>query len=160
MILLHKLYSLMKKLWLIILILLVSVNSFAQYILTSPEQTENKTTKEDNPLITAYKIISVKGDTTFVDTTLNIKKDYKFNYLRKDNFGLLMFNNIGQSYTKLTKSFKKLNPLPDFGARAAHFAFLDVEDIFYYNVLHPGLNCFLKPLLNKDNCWMLLLLPM
>jgi len=134
----------MKKLWLIILILLVSVNSFAQDILTSPEQTENKTTKEENPLITAYKIISVKGDTTFVDTTLNIKKDYKFNYLRKDNFGLLMFNNIGQSYTELTKSFKKLNTLPDFGARAAHFAFLDVEDIFYYNVPTPWSQLFFK----------------
>src|SRR5699024_8193494 len=44
-----------------------------------------------------YQIISVKGDTTSVDTTLTIQKEYKLNYLRKDNFGLLPFSNIGQT---------------------------------------------------------------
>ena len=36
--------------------------------------------KEDTikPPISAYKIISVANDTTFVDTTLTIEKDYKF----------------------------------------------------------------------------------
>src|SRR5699024_4705722 len=73
--------------------------------------------KDKNPPITNYKIISVIGDTTHVDTTLNIKKDYKFNYLRKDNFGLLMFSNIGHSYTELAKSFDKprASTLPEFG---------------------------------------------
>ena len=33
-----------------------------------------------------YQIISHQRDTTFVDTTLTIQKDYKYNYLRKDDF--------------------------------------------------------------------------
>ena len=37
---------------------------------------------------TDYKKISYKGDTTYIDTTLTINKDYIFNFLRKDNFEL------------------------------------------------------------------------
>jgi hypothetical protein len=45
---------------------------------------------------TDYKIISYKKDTTYIDTTLTIHKDYLFNYLNKDNFELLPFHNQGQ----------------------------------------------------------------
>ena len=38
------------------------------------------------PPISLYKIITVKRDTIILDTSLTIQKDYKFNYLRKDNF--------------------------------------------------------------------------
>lgn len=58
------------------------------------------------PLITAYKIVSVKGDTTYVDTSLTIQKDYKFNYLRKDNFELVPFSNVGQTYNSLAYTIK------------------------------------------------------
>ena len=47
------------------------------------------------PKVTDYLIISSENDTTYVDTTLSIKKDYKFNYLRKDDFGLMPFSNMG-----------------------------------------------------------------
>ncbi|MBT7425743.1 MAG: hypothetical protein HN779_06800, partial [Flavobacterium sp.] len=40
---------------------------------------------------TDYKVFSFLKETTYIDTTLNIKKHYKFNFLRKDNFGLLPF---------------------------------------------------------------------
>ena len=49
---------------------------------------------------TDYKIFSHKRDTTFVDTTLTIQKDYTFNYLRTDNFELLAFHNKGQTDRK------------------------------------------------------------
>ena len=43
---------------------------------------------------TDYRIISFKKDTTYIDTTLTILKEYKNNYLRKDNFELLAFHHL------------------------------------------------------------------
>ena len=59
-----------------------------------------------------YLIISHRNDTTYVDTTLTIQKDYKYNYLRRDNFGLMPFTNIGQTYNSLTYNFNTTNLLP------------------------------------------------
>ena len=44
---------------------------------------------------TDYKIFSFQRDTTYIDTTLSIQKEYKFNFLRKDHFELLGFHNQG-----------------------------------------------------------------
>lgn len=96
------------------------------------------------PLITAYKIISIKGDTTFVDTSLTIQKDYKFNYLRKDNFDLLPFANVGQTYNSLAFNFKDENLLPQLGARARNFNFMEARDIYYYEVPTPLTELFFK----------------
>ena len=49
--------------------------------------------KSEKPSITLYKIYSLEKDTVFLDTTLSIQKEYKFNMLRKDKFGLLQFAN-------------------------------------------------------------------
>ena len=84
-----------------------------------------------------YKIISHVNDTTYVDTSLTIKKNYKFNYLRKDNFGLLPFANLGQTYNSLSKDFVSNKSIPQFGARARHFNYMEVEDISYYEVPTP-----------------------
>ncbi|MCC8360454.1 putative porin [Salinimicrobium sediminilitoris] len=95
--------------------------------------------------IELYKIISVENDTTIVDTTLNIYKDYRFNYLRKDNFGLLAFSNVGRSYNRLTYDFlDERFVMPQFGARARHYNFMEVEDIYYYNVPTPFTELFFK----------------
>lgn len=84
-----------------------------------------------------YLIISNENDTTYVDTTLTIQKDYKFNYLRKDNFGLISFSNLGQTYNSLTFDFQNTSLMPLFGARARHFNYMEVEDIYYYRVPTP-----------------------
>lgn len=96
------------------------------------------------PPITAYKIISARGDTTFVDTTLAIYKDYRFNYLRKDNFELLPFANVGQTYSSLGYNFKRERLIPDIGARARHFHFMYVDDIKYYEVPTPLTELYFK----------------
>ncbi|MCM8570999.1 putative porin [Gramella jeungdoensis] len=132
----------MKKL-LFYVIVFFTVQAWAQ----QPNQIpENKTLKEKDtmPTIDLYKIISVKNDTTFLDTTLTILKDYKFNYLRKDNFELLPFSNTGQTYNSLSyqKDYKKTFPL--FGARARHFNFMEVEDIDYYHVPTPWTELYFK----------------
>lgn len=97
----------------------------------------SKTKKKEDAKIEDYKIISRENDTTFVDTTLTIYKDYKFNYLRKDDFDILPFSNIGQTYNTLSYDFSSNNLMPSFGARARHFNYMEIEDIYYYYVPTP-----------------------
>ncbi len=91
-----------------------------------------------------YLIITAERDTTYVDTTLTIQKDYKFNYLRRDNFGLLPFANLGQTYNSLTYSFGDTSLMPNFGAQARHFNYWEVEDINYYRVPTPLTELFYR----------------
>ncbi|MCF7560954.1 putative porin [Sabulilitoribacter multivorans] len=97
----------------------------------------SKSNKKLETKIQDYLIISHKNDTTFVDTTLTIQKEYKFNYLRKDNFGLMPFSNLGQTYNSLTYNFENTSLMPGFGARARHFNYMEIEDINYYRVPTP-----------------------
>ncbi len=84
-----------------------------------------------------YKIIPFEKDTVYVDTTLTIKKDYKFNYLRKDNFELLPFHNQGQTFNKLGYNFSETHLFPEMGATAKHYNYSKVKDINYYQVATP-----------------------
>ena len=84
-----------------------------------------------------YKIISINNDTTIIDTTLTIKKDYKFNYIRKDNFELLPFHNQGETFTTLGYSFENEAILPAIGISAKQFNYYTLNDIYYYYVPTP-----------------------
>ncbi len=91
-----------------------------------------------------YKIISHFRDTTYLDTSLTIQKEYKYNYLRRDDFELMPFANVGQPYNKLGVDFKRVNMYPFIGAKAKHFNYLELEDIDYYNVPTPLSDLFFK----------------
>ena len=52
----------------------------------SPRQAKRKT--RDSITIKDYKIISHSRDTVALDTSITIQKEYKFNFLRKDDFEL------------------------------------------------------------------------
>lgn len=106
-------------------------------VIGSRNSTSNKGLKNDKAKIDLYKIISVDNDSIYVDTTLSIQKDYKFNYLRKDNFNLISFSNIGQTYNTLSYNFDSFNTIPMFGARAKHFNYMEIDDINYYHVPTP-----------------------
>lgn len=93
--------------------------------------------QKDSVSIRDYKIISYQRDTTFVDTTLTIKKDYRYNYLRKDDFELMPFTNMGQPYNKLGVGFGAIPYYPRIGAKAKHPGYFEKEDIDYYNVPTP-----------------------
>jgi len=93
---------------------------------------------------TDYKIISFNKDTTVIDTTLTLKKDFKFNYLRKDNFELIAFHNQGQTFNKLGYNFTNNSLLPSIGASAKHHNYLRVEDISYYEVPTPTSEIFYR----------------
>ncbi|MFK7812681.1 MAG: putative porin [Maribacter sp.] len=91
-----------------------------------------------------YKIISFSRDTTFLDTTITIQKAYKFNYLRKDNFELMPFSNVGQPYNKLGVDFERRNLYPRLGAKAKNYNYAEMEDINYYNVATPMTDILFK----------------
>ena len=101
------------------------------------KSTSIKNLKNPEAKIEDYLIISHTRDTTYLDTTLTIQKEYKFNYLRKDNFGLIPFSNLGQTYNSLTYNFENTTSMPKFGARARHFNYMEIEDINYYRVPTP-----------------------
>ena len=111
---------------------------------TSRISRNNKTVQNKKATIQDYKIISFEKDTTYLDTTLSLKKEYKFNYLRKDNFNLIQFSNIGQTYNTLSESFLSTSTTPSMGARARHFNYMQVEDINYYYVPTPLTELFFK----------------
>lgn len=93
--------------------------------------------KDSTATVDMYKIITFDRDTTFVDTSLTLKKEYEVNYLRKDNFGLLPLNNDGQAYNILDYGLTKFNPFPEMGFKGKHYAYVEAEDVNYYNVATP-----------------------
>lgn len=101
------------------------------------DTSNNKVAKFDRPPVEDYEIISIKNDTTTVDTTQSIAKEYRFNYLRKDRYALLPFANTGQTYNTLIYDFEKGGTLPLSPAQARHFNYMSVEDIKYFHVPTP-----------------------
>ncbi len=99
--------------------------------------------------ITSYKIYSIQRDTTLVDTTLTIKKEYDYNYLRKDIFGLMPFPNEGQTYTTLNFGLTNFNPFPEFGFKGKHFNYLEVKDVKYYSVATPLTELYFKTVMEQ-----------
>lgn len=91
-----------------------------------------------------YKIISLQRDTIQFDTTLTIQKEYKYNYLRRDDFELLAFSNLGQTYNSLSLDLERINIKPQLGARAKHFNYMGVDDVYYYDVPTPTSDLFFK----------------
>lgn len=115
----------------------------------SKRKFSNKKEKIKRAPIELYKIISHERDTTYLDTTLTIQKEYKYNYLRKDNFELISFVNIGRPYVQLAKQKANYRAFPKFGSRARHLAFFEAEDINYYNVPTPLTDLYYKTVVEQ-----------
>jgi len=96
-----------------------------------------------------YKVINFQRDTTFVDTTLTLQKEYKYNFLRIDDFELMPFSNIGQPYNRLAVALEENTYLPKLGASAKQFSYFELEDIPYYNVPTPLTELFFKTTLEQ-----------
>jgi hypothetical protein len=117
---------------------------FSQNYPTGPD-----TTPQKKAPIELYKIISHDRDTTFLDTTLSIQKDYKFNYLRRDDFELIPFANVGQTYNSLAYSFSKTNLKPLFVAQSHHFNYAEIEDMQYFRVPTPLTELYFRTAFNQ-----------
>ena len=109
----------------------------------------SKIKEEEKPPIDLYKIYTLEKDTTFLDTTLSIKKEYKFNLLRKDIFGLLPFANEGHTYNTLNYALIQKNTIPSMGFTGKHFNYLEVSDIKYYNVPTPLSDLYFKTVMEQ-----------
>ena len=111
----------------------------------------NSKSNGDKLSINKYLIIDKDNDTTYVDTTLPIQKEYKYTYLRKDNFNLIQFANTGQTYNTLSFSNSSKSTLPLFAAQARHFNYMEIDDIFYYHVPTPLTELFYKTVFSQGN---------
>lgn len=145
-----------KKVFFLIFLQLILVNAVLSQRKLENEQLENTTLDENGNVVnldnnagsvnvtlsgktkyTDYKVFSHKRDTTYIDTTLTLKKEYQFNYLRKDLFEFIEFHNQGQQLNNLGYSFNTIYRFPDIGFTAKQPSYLEIEDIKYYEVPTP-----------------------
>ena len=105
--------------------------------------------KIEDVTIQDYRIFYFDGSQEFVDTTLNIKKEYSFNYLRKDYFELLPLHNTAQGFNKLGYDFNNEKLKPQMGARAKHFGYMEKEDFPYFEVPTALTELFFKTTLEQ-----------
>ena len=93
---------------------------------------------------TDYKIISFAKDTTILDTTLSLKKERVFNYIRKNNFELMPLHNLGQNFNHLAYDFSNAEIFPEMGMNAKRFNYYKTEDVNYYRVPTPTSELFFQ----------------
>jgi hypothetical protein len=145
----------------IIVVLLLSLNSWyfhsqnrrKEITVSTSKDSLKKSNKPENKSLVAtfkeYRIITLQRDTTYVDTSLTIKKEYEYNYLRKDIFGLLPFANEGQTYTVLDYGLKNYASFPEIGFSGKHFNFLQASDINYFSVATPITELYFKTVMEQ-----------
>lgn len=142
------------KQFILFVFLLATTFSFAQDDELVKSKEGSKATDESSVAVPKakhdqYRIITLQRDTTYVDTTLTIKKEYEYNYLRKDIFGLLPFANEGQTYTVLDFGLKNFSSFPEVGLSGKHFNYLQVNDIKYYSVATPLTELYFKTVMEQ-----------
>ena len=115
---------------------------------TLPKFNKNRDVTAKAP-IDLYKIYTLQRDTTYVDTSLTIQSEYKYNLLRKDIFGLMPFSNEGHTYNSLDFGLANKTAFPNFGFRAKHFNYLEADDIKYYSVPTPLSDLYFKTVMEQ-----------
>jgi len=128
------------------ILLFSQVNSAKEIDYNSKYNSSDSIKKAKAPVATRdmYQVITLDRDTTYIDTSLTIQKEYSHNYLRKDIFGLLRFPNVGQTYNTLQYGLNGFNPYPGFGFTAKQFDYLLADQIRYYNVATPVTELYFK----------------
>lgn len=127
---------------------LFAQNKSSRLDFNSKYQSASDTIKTKQPqkvaTIDLYRIITLDRDTTYIDTSLTIQREYSHNYLHRDTFGFLPFANDGQTYNTLNYSTTSYNPLPEFGFKAKHFNFIEADQIRYASVATPVTELYFK----------------
>ena len=100
--------------------------------------------QKDSINIGMYAIYTVDRDSTYVDTTLTIQKEYKMNFLRKDYFELLPFSNTGHAFNKLGYDFSTQSLLASLGARSKHSSYIEAPESLYFQVPTPLTELFYR----------------
>ncbi len=91
-----------------------------------------------------YKIMYLDGTEESVDTSLSLKREYSFNFLRKDYFEFLVFPNMGEAFNKLGYDFHDQFFTPQMGASVKHFSYFEKDDVPYYEVPSAYTELFFK----------------
>lgn len=128
--------------YLIVLLSFLSFSIYAQEL----DSTKVEDLKAD---IKLYKTFNSEKDTIYIDTSLTIQDEYKYNYLRKDNFGLFSFSNEGYLFNQLDFSKKNNSAFPQFGFNAKHSTYLNNKDILYYSVPTPLTDLYFKTVMRQ-----------
>lgn len=128
-----------------------SLNAFGERILSREEQQRQDSvarasgrsvrdrkvyTNRYRDSIQVYKIIDFRGDTTLVDTTLNIGKYYRMNPTRRDEYGYMPFPNLAEGYTPLTL-VENPSLTPEYGAPSRSMYYRRADQVKYYDVRTP-----------------------
>ena len=113
------------------------------------KNTKSTSGKFKRATIDSYQVFTIENDTTYLDTTLTIRKEYIYNYLRKDNFGLLPFANEGQTYQTLDYGLNEFSSYPEIGFKGKHFNFLQASDLKYYSVATPLTELYFKTVMEQ-----------
>ena len=127
---------------------LIVLLSFLSLSLNAQESDSIKV-EEIKADIKLYKTFNSEKDTIYIDTSLTIQDEYKYNYLKKDNFGLFTFSNEGYLFNQLDFSRKRNNVFPQFGFNAKHVTYLNNSDIFYYSVPTPLTDLYFKTVMRQ-----------
>ncbi len=142
--------------YLLLLVLFFSADGFSQRIDANKSQdtVKRKSLRQSTKVskvatIDQYRIITLNRDTTYVDTSLTIQSEYRFNYLRRDIFGLLPFSNEGQTYTVLDYGHYSNSAFPEMGYKAKHIAWMQASDIRYYSVATPFTELYFKSVMEQ-----------
>ena len=98
--------------------------------------------------INKLKRFTIENDTSYIDTSLTIKKFYKFNYIRKDDFELVKLNNVGQVYNQLTYNPSK-NNLLSFGYNANNILLTNKSEVQFYEVAYPVTELLFKTVFSQ-----------
>ena len=141
----------MQKFFLVLSFFLIHTSIFSQSddlegkLKAQEEALKEKSKGEEKDTLNSdyYKIFYLDGRIENVDTTLNIYKDYKFNFLREDTFDLISFANSAHTFNKLAYDLKGFSK-PGIGARGKHYHYFEKEDIGYYKVPTPLTEIFAK----------------
>lgn len=126
-----------------------NLNTTSQQFTDTTQNSKSTSGKFKRAPIDQYRVVTIENDTTYLDTTLTIRKDYIYNYLRKDNFGLLPFANEGQPYQTLDFGINEFTSFPSIGFHGKHFNFLQPNDIRYYSVATPLTELYFKTVMEQ-----------
>lgn len=118
-------------------------------VLSLAQEADSTMVKELKADIKLYKTFNLEKDTIAIDTSLTIQDEYRYNYLRKDNFGLFSFANEAYLYNRLDFSKNRISILPQIGFNAKHITYLQNSDIYYYSVPTPLTDLYFKTVMRQ-----------
>jgi hypothetical protein len=110
---------------------------------------KSRNIKAAEATIDQYQLIDIQRDTIVLDTSLHIDKEFKFNELRRDMFGLLALSNDFQGYNELIRTVDFQSSAPALGAKAKQYGYFEKSDMRFYRTATPLTELMFRTTLEK-----------